>query len=243
MAVVVPCVASCGESREARTADTSMREVASETASSRRRAIARVATTDSVGAPLRSDTGRLHLPRVRPNFCEGEACSFNFPLVACTALTLRAADAINAPELGRVLPGDTVIVETGNLHIPTPGLVVMRRDAVITYVTALEASGIESHDSVRLAAGDSLLLLEYHGEGSWAVGYEGRWMIVDEFWGGPASRGSGRDDDALPAISVSKPEVINWLRLRPRRGETGWWREEPSHAVRPDWGQQCGRSG
>lgn len=192
---------------------------------------------------VRSDTGRLEFPRIRRNFCGGEYCSYDFSVVACTTLVLRSADSGNAPEVGHVNAGDTVVVETGKVHIPVPGLAIMRRDHVVSYEAAMTAAGIPLYDSLRLAAGDTLLLLEYRGEGFWAVGHEGRWAVVEEFWAGPVKRISGRLEDELPAILIKAPEVIHWMRLRSRSGSTGWWRWEESKTIRvdPEWPQSCPR--
>jgi hypothetical protein len=190
---------------------------------------------------VRSDTGRLEFPRILRNFCEGEGCDFNYSIVACTSLVLRSADSSKAAVIGHVNAGDTVLVETGNVHIPVPGFAVMRRPHAISYEAAMSAAGIPLYDSLRLTAGDTLLLLEYHGEGYWAVGREGRWMVVEEFWAGPVTVISGRSEDELPAISIKAPEVIRWLRLRSRGGSTGWWRKDDSSTivVYHDYPQHC----
>ena len=196
---------------------------------------------DPLSIIVRSETGRLEFPRILRNFCEGEGCFFNVSLVACTTLVVRSADSSNAPQVGQIDAGDTVLVETGNVHVTVPGLAIMRRAHVAHYEAAMTAAGIELYDSLSLAAGDTLLLMEYRGEGYWAVGHDGRWAVVEEFWGGPVTRISGRSEDALPAISIQAPEVIRWLRLRSRGGITGWWRREESHTIRvdPEWPEHC----
>jgi hypothetical protein len=237
-------VGACSQPRDPATVDSVALLPVADTTS------ARTASPDSVDVIpdpaatiiLRSDTGRLEFPRVLRNFCEGEACSFNYSLVACTTLPLQSADSSGAPEIGRIAAGDTVLVETGNVHVRAPGLAVVRRPHVVSFEAAYYATGISSEDSLQLAAGDSLFLLEYHGEGYWAVGHKGRWMIVQEFWAGPVKAGSDGWDNQRAAISVQAPDVVQWLRLRSPRN-TGWWREEPRTSgatIRPDWGEKCG---
>jgi hypothetical protein len=177
------------------------------------------------------------MPRVLPNFCEGEGCSFGYSLVACTTLTLREADASSAPEVGRVAAGDTVLVETGNLHVHAPGIAVMRRAGVVEYDTVPYGGGVAIEDSLRLAAGDTVRYLEYYGEGFWGVVHRGHVVFVQEFW--PQVGSPSRWDERQPAVSLSEPNVAQWLRLQPRHGGAGWWQEERSKTARLDWGQRC----
>ena len=183
------------------------------------------------------DTVRLVLPRVLVGFCQGEGCGFGYPLVACTTLTLRAAEDSTAPEVGRVNPGDTVFVETGNFRISAPGIAIVRRAAAVDYQSP--SDGELAADSLHLAAGDTLHLLEYHGEGYRAIAYKGRVVIVDEFWSGPVQHSFQDDNHSLPAVSITAPDAIQWLRLRPRNGHAGWWHQERSHALNPEWDGQC----
>lgn len=236
--LVITCVGACAEtSRKTATID-SIPSAASRELPPPTTVVAPAETTHyPPDPPPPPDTVRLVLPRVLVGFCQGEGCDFGYSLVACTTLTLRAADDSTAPEVGRVNPGDTVLVETGNFRISAPGIAIVRREAVVAYESPSDRAW--AADSVRLAAGDTLHLLEYHGEGYRAIAYKGRVVIVDEFWSGPVQHGFQDDNHTLPAVSITAPDAIQWLRLRPRNGGAGWWPRERSHALNPEWDGRC----
>lgn len=248
IACALAYVPACAKSRKAETDDPPKLEatdsvamaVVREVMARRASDSSRRSVTLSPEDQSRLDALRLKVPRVLTNFCEGEGCDFGYSLVACTTLTLRSADDGRAVEVGHVNAGDTVVVETGNLHIYAPGLAVVRRGHADIDLTEPADKNVSTYDTVRFAAGDTLILWEYHGEGNRAVEHKGRQLIVDEFWGGPATHSRRRDQDRLPAMSFAAPEVVQWLRLRPRNGTPGWWREkEPSPTARLDWGERC----
>ena len=247
-AYMLACVAACAKSRKAETdqppkleaTDAVAVAVVREMMARRASDSSRMSVTLSAEDKSRLDALRLRVPRVVTNFCEGEGCDFGYSLVACTTLTVRSADDGSAAEVGQVDPGDTVLVETGNLHIHAPGLAVLRRGHADIDLTEPADKNLPTYDTVRFAAGDTLILWEYHGEGNRVVEHNGRRLIVDEFWGGPATHTRSRYEDRLPAMSFAAPETVQWLRLRPRNGTAGWWREEePSPTARLDWGERC----
>ena len=233
---IATCLAGCAETRQELATDSLPAAAAADTIRGDLSS-GPVASEASARLPPAPDTFRLAMPRILPNFCEGEGCSFGHSLVACAALTLRAADASTAPEVGRVAPGDTVRVETGNLYVHAPGIAVMRRAAVVAYDTVPYGDGNPIEDRMRLAAGDTVRFLEYYGEGSWGVVHNGRVVIVKEFW--PRFGFPSRWDEGKPATTLSVPEVTQWLRLQSPHGSRGWWHEESSRTVRPDWNERC----
>lgn len=233
---IATCIAGCAETRREPASDSVPSAAEADTIRSGPRS-GPLASDTSASPPSAPDTVRLAMPRILPNFCQGEGCSFDYSLVACTALTLRAADASSAPEVRSVPAGDTVLVETGNLYVNAPGIAVMRRAAVVKYDTVPYGDGDPIQDRMRLAAGDTVRFLEYYGEGSWGVAHNGRVVIVKEFW--PRLGFPSRWDEGKPATTLSPPEVAQWLRVQPRHGGAGWWQEESSRTARPEWGERC----
>ena len=232
---IATCLAACAEPRQKPASDSVPSVAAADTTRSGPPS-GPTASDGSTRLPSAPDLVRLAVPRIVPNFCQGEGCSFGYSLVACTALTLRAADDSSSPEVGRVAVGDTILVETGNLYVHVPGIAVMRRAAVVEYDTVpYEHAALE--DSMRLATGDTVRFLEYYGEGNWGVAHEGRVVFVQEFW--PQLGSPSRWDEGKPAITLSAPQDIQWLRLQPRHGSAGWWQEESSNTARPEWNERC----
>ena len=243
----VACVTACAEPRKSAVADSVLsRPIAHATPP------AAVHSSDEpVGEAARrpwgADSVRIAGRLIIRNFCEGEGCSFPWSFVACTTLTLRSSDADNAAQVGQVNVGDTVLAETGNVHIASPGLAILRRDAAIVEERP-PPDGPFSSDTVRMAAGDSVLIWTYHGEGDWAIEHKGRRIVVEEFWSEPARNGTLRDDDAVAAVSLSKPDTRLWLRIRHRNSAVGWWervwpRDQNSIVfVDPDWPERCPRT-
>jgi hypothetical protein len=249
IACALAYVPACAKSRQAQTDAPTKLEATDSVAVAVVRAMmaqrgpdsSRMNVTLSSEDQSRLDALRLKVPRVLTNFCEGEGCDFGYSLVACTTLTLRSADDGSAVEVGQVDAGDTVVVETGNLHIHAPGLAVVRRAHADIDLTEPADKNMPTYDTVRFAPGDTVILWEYHGEGYRAVEHKGRQWIVDEFWGGPGAHTRHRYEERLPAMSFAAPEIVQWLRLRPRNGTPGWWPERGRFpTARLDWGERCG---
>jgi hypothetical protein len=174
------------------------------------------------------------LPRRLEGYCEGENCGFDYRAVACSTLTLRSEDRHTAPVVGAVARGDTVVVTTGNISVMAPGIVVLRRDTLLT-----TDDGAPRADTLRLARGDTVYVLEYHELGMWTLWYQGRFTEGIEFWNGSAQRFFGRGRDSLAGYSDVGPTTETWLRLRGPGSIEGWWRFEEGAWARPDWDQKC----
>ena len=173
------------------------------------------------------------MPRYLEGYCEGESCGFDYRVVACKALTLRSDDSRSARPVGSVNPRDTAQVLTGNIRVIAPGIVVIRRDTLLA-----TDDGYPRADTLRLARGDTVYVLEYHELGYWTLWYRGRLTEGIEFWNGPGQNYFGKGRDSLPAFSPARPITETWLKLR--RGATaGWWLREEGAFSRPDWGTGC----
>ena len=73
-----------------------------------------------------------HMALIVPGFCSGEDCAFHFEAVASTAFDVREGDSTPARVINHIGRRDTVFVENGNLRVTAPGVVVIKRDLVLT---------------------------------------------------------------------------------------------------------------
>jgi hypothetical protein len=176
------------------------------------------------------------MPRRLQGYCEGESCGFDYRIVACSSLTLRERDAGGARVSGTLRAGDTAVVTTGNVEVLAPGIVVLQRDT-----TLATEDGAARSDTLLLARGDTVYVLEYRELGHWTLWYKGRLTDGIEFWNGPGQAFFGVGRDSLPGRSLRAPASMTWLHLRGPGGVQGWWLQEPEHIVRPDWGGSCSR--
>lgn len=196
-------------------------------------------------AAMESSVVRVDLdaPVVTEDACEGEVCQSSYPAVACREVALLTAPRSGAARATILERGDTIDVRT-DLHLKKPGIVVLKREVEIPdeWNTGLR----EAPPPLRFAAGDTLLLLNYIGEGFWKGSHNGRVTEVLEFWGGPGQAEIGPNDDAQAAVAIgTRPEIDTWLRVS-RGGEViGWWLKDDSDAMIPigeygeKWGYRC----
>jgi len=164
---------------------------------------------------------------VKVRACVGEGCHYDYPVVACQDLLLRASDSLDAKEIQTLRKGDTATLVTGNLHLTEPGIVLIKRDYALTDIELdYEKDGkwsMPARDTLRFFAGDTLYVLNYLDLGRWEWWYRGNPGAGDEFWSGPLQRSfSSRRD--LPAVSISEPRGDWWYKLRGRSGSEGWIR-------------------
>src|SRR6185503_3453710 len=106
-------------------------------------------------------------PAITEAACEGEECQAEFPAVACRTVMLVVSPAKfeGAIMLQR---GDTVDVRS-DLHLIKPGFVVLKRDhsQPDEWNAGLGTMGAKEPPPLSFAAGDTLRLLNYIGEGFW----------------------------------------------------------------------------
>lgn len=166
--------------------------------------------------------------------CEGEECQAEFPAVACRTVMLVVSPAKFAGAI-MLQRGDTVDVRS-DLHLIQPGIVVLKRDheQPDEWNTGMGTLGATQPPPLRFAAGDTLRLLNYIGEGVWKGQYKGLVMEVLEFWGGPGQAELGPSDAAQAAIAIGAAPVIDaWLRISRGGREVGWWKKDTTNAIVP----------
>ena len=173
------------------------------------------------------------MPRYLEGSCEGESCGFDYDIVACRELLLRSEDSRLARTVGSIGIANTAHVVSGSIRVTAPGLVVMTRDTLLA-----TDDGYPRTDTLRLARGDTVYVLEYHELGYWTLWYRGKLTEGIEFWNGPGQNYFGKGRDSLPAFSPTRPITETWLKVR-SAGVEGWWLRQEGGARRPDWGDAC----
>ncbi|NUO64828.1 MAG: hypothetical protein HOQ11_02415 [Gemmatimonadaceae bacterium] len=153
-----------------------------------------------------ADTGVRVGPDGRPRFlivfaasCDGEDCQTSFKGLACAPVELRASVDSAAPVVARVALGDSIHVTRIDLHVVRPGIVVVKRPIIRPY----EASVDDDHpmpraDTLRIATGDTVLLLRYAQLGWWVYWWKGKTRDGGQFWG------VANDEEALGSSPTTR---------------------------------------
>lgn len=175
-----------------------------------------VATAFGSSNPVSAQRGLVAGPRMPfedIGACPFEGCTYrdwiaNAPV---TVRTERRADAPIAFTLGK---GDYVRAITGIVITVRPGRVQFRR-AVDLVTTA---------GPLHIEPGETLYLLTYHGEGATTAWFKGR--LYDEVDGSEFFNGLCDDrPGTCNGTILERPKKIWWVRLRSRRGLSGWTSE------------------
>jgi hypothetical protein len=192
---------------------------------------------DASGA---ASSGPDSIPTITEAACEGEACQAEYRAVACTNVMLVVSPS-NGAGAAILQPGDTVDVRS-DLHLKTPGVVVMKVDHTVPDDWNM-GSGSSEPPPLRFASGDTLLLLNYIGEGFWKASHKGRHMEVLEFWGGPGEAERGPLDSAQSAIATgSAPVIDTWLAIKRGGQVIGWVKRDTTRSIAAvgEYGEQRG---
>lgn len=209
-----------------------------------------VTSTPDTGVRVGAD-GRLLLPIVFAESCEGEGCETSFRAVACATLDLRSAADSAAPVVARLARGDSVHVSRTDLHVARPGIVVVKQRIVRASERDMDSNEpMPRQDTLRFAPGDTVYLLQYEQLGWWLYWWKGKTTDGEGFWGIPAddeALGVVSDDTSL-AVARSQPVIERWWLLDDGKHPIGWWRADsarylPSVSRVPRGEDQCPASG
>jgi len=167
-----------------------------------------------MSAPPRS------LARVVHGACPFECCQYGRWTVVSGGV-LRATQAAGAPIVGRIAPGTAVLADSGLVVVDTIGVV-----AVSDMMTDIEGGRT-------FARGDTVLLLDYQGEGARGAWLRGHLITVMEFWTATGANG---------AKLVHAPHTLWWAHLTvPQQGDTlRGWLNMSADSLRVDGTDMCG---
>jgi hypothetical protein len=182
-----------------------------------------------------------HMPLIVPGFCSGEDCEFHYQAIACRAFDLRDGDSSRAGVINHIGRRDTVFVENGSLRVTAPGVVVIKRDLVLTTDVGMDDRPFARDDTLTFARGDTLYLLHYNALDDWEWWVRGHETRGQRFWFHPDKPNMGlgaNSADSTTAVARSYPVVEQWLFMRPRTGSPGWVKERSNFiaSLNPDDG-------
>ena len=171
-------------------------------------------------APTDTIAARPVAPYVVHGACPFECCRYGKWKVLGGAV-LRAAQSSQAPVVGHVASGTEVRADSGNVVVDTIGVVAVSG----------AMSDIESGRT--FAKGDTILLLDYQGEGYRGAWLRGHTISVSEFWSATGANG---------AKLVRAPHTAWWTHLSvPQQGDTlRGWVNMTTDSVRVSGSDACG---
>jgi hypothetical protein len=143
--------------------------------------------------------------------CQSEVC-YPGTWGACERLAVREAPGLTGDPAGWIEAGDRFRVDGANTLVLRPGLV---RVSERTEQRRLGGS----REVYR--AGDTILVLDYRGEGSFTTWHDGGLALTEMFW--PSPRAS------LPEYTgelIQEPEQERWLRVETGEGLRGWLKDD-----------------
>jgi len=144
-----------------------------------------------------AQSGGPRMPYVDKGACPFECCTYQeWTVDKPTVITSAMRDG--SPVAFRLKKGEKVTGVTGTVITTRSGIVRVLKNMTL--------------GNVRLKRGDNLFLLTYLGEGFSKIWYKGR--IFD-----------GDPNDQELFKDIRKPIDIWWVKVKNRRGQTGWSRQ------------------
>ncbi len=148
------------------------------------------------------------LPFVVDNVCPGEGCVFGTWL-ACGPVPGYAEAGDRATEVFRLSRDESFTVRTGQMWVAVPGLVVVRE--------AIPNSSRQVEPTV-FAAGDTVYVLHYVGEGFYNVWYQGVEVEAEAFW----TEAVGAAEPTARGMLLRERTTEYWVEAETAVGQRGW---------------------
>jgi hypothetical protein len=151
-----------------------------------------------------------HAPRPRApltidRVCPFECCQYGDWILREPAL-LRRRPSPTAPVVARLRAGQHLSSDSGFMRIDTVGVVAVQKD----YVDGMYHTPFHR--------GDTLLVLDYVGEGQYNAWWRGYAIMVETFWDGPR-----QEPDSLKTGKIVQLQSSTWwVRARDARARRGW---------------------
>ena len=145
--------------------------------------------------------------------CPFECCTYREWSVKADTILYKSR-AKNAHAVVRLKKGERVTGLTGVVVTLEPGRAVANADMSVG----------DGSRKVSVRAGDVLHLMHYQGEGFYKIWFRGRFYddAVDFV---PASRQSPEDAGRSYLRMLSGPKTVWWMKVRNRRGQVGWTKQ------------------
>jgi hypothetical protein len=170
------------------------------------------ASTGSANAPTYAVAPGVY---VDSGACPFECCTYR-EWQTRAAATLRAAPDSSAPVVATVPAGTKVDAVTGQVHVRPGRFILAHGMRAYSLPPAAPPAPADS-----FAAGDTLGVYTYRGEGAWKVRRLGSDAPLVELM--LAYPGTGcEQNDRCDGRFLEKPESTWWIQIRTRDGVTGW---------------------
>ena len=147
--------------------------------------------------------------------CPFECCTYRQWTVNSDTVFYKERST-NSPAVFRARKGERVVGLTGVVITLKPG------KAVVTKSMVLGGSGRQ----VRVEAGDLLYLLHYEGEAFYKIWFRGK-IYEDEMPFAPGMVYLSPGDERRQYVrQLSEPQTIWWVKVKNRRGQIGWSKQD-----------------
>ena len=149
----------------------------------------------------------LSFPLTVAGDCRDETC-VRGSWLACLAVAVQNEPGSSSRAIAKISAGEAFSVSRSSTVISVPGIVRVVRD-----ISRTEGSGD------RFNAGDTVLVLDYQGEGKFGVAHKGRITITDVFWPWDSGANSARSNSG-EILQTRQSEF--WLRVTTSEDISGW---------------------
>jgi hypothetical protein len=173
------------------------------------------AADPAAGLEAGLDAIRSRLPAtalVREGACPFECCTYR-EWTATSPIPLFAAERDRSQVVDTIPAGARFRALGGNVHVTGLELVILT-DTLRTWTSAVDGSTSPPGER-QFLPGDTLVVLDYVGEGFYNIWYDGEVRQVEWFWW-------ERQDGSSPARVVGEHETEWWVRAETEDGAVGW---------------------
>ena len=166
-------------------------------------------TTPLIAQEADSLVARPVAPVVRKNVCPFECCVYR-EWTAIGEIPVYAAEGDTTVVAFTMSDGEPFTAIEGNVHLDRLGLVAVHRSVTDTI-----------YDTYHYESGDTLVVLDYLGEGFFTAWLSGRMLEVEGFW--MFEDPDEHETDNGPAWTVvAEPDPHWWVRVQTVDDRNGW---------------------